>query len=624
MIARIHPFYCIGAVLCLSMHAQAANETDSAANALPELQVVETAKAPVTLLPLDVTTVTQQELTRSSEPNILPVLVNRVPGMFVTERGLAGYGVSGGAAGTVNIRGVGQGNKVLFMIDGQPQWAGIFGHALPDTYVTNDVDHVEVVSGPSSLLYGSGAMGGSVNIITRRAAAPGWHGAVSAAGGSYASQRYAARAGYRHDRWHAMGAASFESTNGNRDGMHYRLANQYVSAGYDISQHWDATASVMVTETKAHNPGSVYEPLEEMFTRMTRTTASLYIGNRYGRTDGGIRAYYNWGRHKIDDGHAPDVASRTYLFNSKDYNMGITVYQTVRPWQAARISAGIDFKHWGGEAWNAAKADGKVTHISDAHVNEIAGYAMMQQGLAHDLITLNAGARLEHSSQFGNQWVPQAGFIARPLRGGSAKFSFGRGFRSPNIRELYMYAPRNPELQPESMDNFEIELRQHLLDNRLTLAASVYYIKGRNMIQTVRSGGSPHNVNTGRFINKGFEAEASWRIDSRWTAEANYAYLHTNTFIIAAPRNKMFATVRYADGPWDISVESLTVWHLLTEGSVENYSLLNARVARRLALGDDSLTLWAKGENLTAARYQINYGFPMPRATVMVGFDFNF
>lgn len=121
MIARIHPFYCIGAVLCLSMHAQAANETDSAANALPELQVVETAKAPVTLLPLDVTTVTQQELTRSSEPNILPVLVNRVPGMFVTERGLAGYGVSGGAAGTVNIRGVGQGNKVLFMIDGQPQ-----------------------------------------------------------------------------------------------------------------------------------------------------------------------------------------------------------------------------------------------------------------------------------------------------------------------------------------------------------------------------------------------------------------------------------------------------------------------------------------------------------------------
>ncbi|MDO4319160.1 MAG: TonB-dependent receptor [Bacteroidales bacterium] len=610
--------------LASALSAQAAAPADSVSATLPELQVVETAKAPVTLLPLDVTTVSQQELARSSEPNILPVLVNRVPGMFVTERGMGGYGVSGGSAGTVNIRGVGQGNKVLFMIDGQPQWAGVFGHSLPDTYVTNDIERVEVVSGPSSLLYGSGAMGGSVNIITRRAVARGWHGAVSAAGGSYASQRYAARAGYRHERWHALAATSYESTKGNRDGMHYWLANQYLSAGYDISSHWEATASAMITETKAHNPGSIYEPLEEMFTRMTRTTASVYLGNRYGRTEGGIRAYYNWGRHKIDDGHAPDVASRTYLFNSKDYNMGVTAYQTVRPWQYGHLSAGIDFKHWGGRAWNSAKADGTVSPVSDAHVNEIAGYAMMQQGAVGNRLSLNAGVRLEHSSQFGNQWVPQAGFIARPVDGGSAKFSFGRGFRSPNIRELYMYAPRNPDLLPESMDNFEVELRQNLPDSRLTLAASLYYIKGRNMIQTVRTGGSPLNVNTGRFINKGFEAEASWHIDSRWTAEANYAYLHTNTFIVAAPRNKLFATLRYADGPWDVSVESLTIWHLPTEGSVENYSLLNARVAYSLPAGHDRLTLWAKGENLTAARYQINYGFPMPRATVMAGFDFNF
>ena len=97
------------------------------------------------------------------------MLQNRIPGIFVTERGLAGYGVSGGGAGAVSIRGVGGGNKVLFLIDGQPQWAGVFGHSLPDTYVTNDIQRVEVVSGPSSLLYGSGAMGGSVNLITRRA-----------------------------------------------------------------------------------------------------------------------------------------------------------------------------------------------------------------------------------------------------------------------------------------------------------------------------------------------------------------------------------------------------------------------------------------------------------------------
>ena len=85
----------------------------------------------------------------------------------MTQKGITGFGVSEGAAGTVNIRGVGSGNKVLMLFDGQPQWAGVFGHSLPDTYVASDVERVEVIRGPGSLLYGSNAMGGVVNIITR-------------------------------------------------------------------------------------------------------------------------------------------------------------------------------------------------------------------------------------------------------------------------------------------------------------------------------------------------------------------------------------------------------------------------------------------------------------------------
>lgn len=126
---------------------------------LPEAVVSAPAKiGNVELLPLNVSLIDSAVIERSSESSLLPILVNQVPGLFVTERGFAGYGVSGGSAGAVNIRGVGQGNKVLFMIDGQPQWAGVFGHSLPDTYVANGVERVEVVKGPSSLLYGSNAM----------------------------------------------------------------------------------------------------------------------------------------------------------------------------------------------------------------------------------------------------------------------------------------------------------------------------------------------------------------------------------------------------------------------------------------------------------------------------------
>ena len=117
----------------------ASTSTEPESKTLPEVLVTSPAKTRVELLPLNVTVVDDSVIRNSTESSLLPVLTDRVAGLFTSERGFAGYGVSGGAAGTVNIRGVGQGNKVLFMIDGQPQWASIFGHALPDTYVANGV-----------------------------------------------------------------------------------------------------------------------------------------------------------------------------------------------------------------------------------------------------------------------------------------------------------------------------------------------------------------------------------------------------------------------------------------------------------------------------------------------------
>lgn len=607
--------------------AAAAAETalPDTAKVLDEVVVIETAaKAPIPLLPLDVRIVGSKTIDESAETNLLPVLQTRVPGMFVTERGLAGYGVSGGAAGSVSIRGVGGGNKVLFLIDGQPQWAGVFGHSLPDTYVTGDVQRVEVVSGPSSLLYGSGAMGGSVNLITRRADRDGFSGSLRAMGGSYGTQKYGARAGYRHGGLRALAAASYESSDGNRDGMHYWLANQYANVSYEFSTHWEAGANVMLTETKANNPGSVYRDVPlGMWARQFRTTYSLFVKNRYDVTSGGVQAYYNWGKHDIDDGLNARNQPRPYLFHSKDFNMGITAYQTVKPWTGNDLSLGVDFKHWGGRAYNAAKSDGAETQIVDKHVNEIAGYAMMQQTLFSDILSLNAGVRLEHSSQFGNQWVPQAGFILRPIPSSRMKFSYGRGFRSPTIRELYMYAPRNPELQPEKMDNLEVELRQWLLGGRLEAGLSLYYIKGDNMIQTIMVDGAMKNVNTGKFINKGFELDATYAITPDWSLTANYAYLHTNTRIVGAPKNKLYGEVSYTPGHWQFSIDVMSIWGLNTEQTKEDYALLGARASYTFPL-KTPLTLFIKGDNLTATAYQINYGFPMPRATLLAGAEFRF
>ena len=595
--------------------------------ALPEIAVVSPAKTNPALLPLDVSRISAEEIEKSTETSLLPVLAAKVPGLFVSERGFAGYGISGGSAGAVNIRGVGQGNKVLFMIDGQPQWAGVFGHSLADSYVANGVERVEVVKGPSSLLYGSNAMGGSVNIITRRQREEGVSGRARAMFGSFTTQKFDLSAGMRKGRFVATVAGQLDRSNGYRDGSAFWLANEFVQLQYAPSRHWETGANLDMTQTRSDNPGTLHEPLENMWTKLFRGTASVYAKDDYGVASGGVQAFVNWGRNKVDDGNAPGTPPRDYLFNSTDYNMGVTLYQTLRMWHGNEISLGVDFQHWGGHNWNTGKDDASVRSSEfREHVNEISGYAMVQQGFLRDILSVNAGVRLQHGSSYGNVWVPQAGVIVRPGFGSEFKLSFSKGFRAPNLRELYLYPPHNPDLRPEYMFNYEVAYSQRLLEGRLKLGAALFFIDGKDMIQTVMIGGRPRNMNVGRFINKGFEIEGAFRVNRLWTVAAAYSFLHTDAPVMQAPKHKLDASVSYSPGRFDFTLEDQSIWDMYTGapgGRKESYTLLSFRAAYTLA-SRVPVTVFAKVDNIADRHYEVIYGCPMPGTTLTGGVELKF
>ena len=594
---------------------------------LNEVVVTAPLKTDPELIPLNVTQISSSQIEQSGESSLLPVLTAKVAGLFVTERGFAGYGVSGGSAGTVNIRGVGQGNKVLFMIDGQPQWAGVFGHSVADTYVANGIERIEVVKGPSSLLYGSNAMGGSINLITHTQREDGLTGRARAMFGSFSTQKFALSSGYKKGKFSATLSGQLDRSNGNRAGSAFWLANEFAQLKYAASRHWSLAGMLDMTQTHADNPGTLQDPLENMWTDVVRGTGGLYIKNNYEKCDGGIQGYINWGRNNVDDGNTPGTTPKDYIFHSTDYNMGVTAYESLYLWQANTLSAGIDFQHWGGHVWNTNKEDESIRTSEARHnVNEIAGYVMMQQGFFHDILNINGGVRLQHGSTYGNEWVPQAGFIVRPTGTAQIKGSFSKGFRAPNIRELYLYPPANPDLKPEYMLNYELSYRQHLLDYRLMLGAAIFYIDGRNMIQTVREDGRPRNVNTGKFRNKGFEVEAAYSILSNLQASASWSYLHTDSDNLYSPKNKLNAEVTYSPGDFSFTLEEMSIWSMQNgnpDGSKENYSLLNLRAAYTLK-GKAPVTLSVKIDNITDKHYQIIYGCPMPGTTLMGGVEFKF
>lgn len=600
---------------------------------LHEVVVTAPLKTNVDLIPLDVTTITSSEIEKSCESSLLPVLVSKVPGMFVTERGFEGYGVSTGSAGAVIIRGVGQGNnsanQVLFMIDGQPQWAGAFGHSLPDTYVANGVERVEVVKGPSSLLYGSNAMGGSINIITHTQKKDGLTGRGRAMFGSFCTQKFALSSGYRKGKFSATLAGQLDRSNGNRERSAFWLANEFAQLKYAVSNHWNVAGMVNLTQTHANNPGTIQKPLENMWTYMQRGTGGVYVKNIYDKCDGGIQAYINWGRHKIDDGNSPDKAPTTYLFNSTDYNMGVTLYESMYLWNDNILSAGIDLQHWGGHKWNEDKVDPSVkTSDESHHVNEIAGYAMMQQGFFNDILNVNAGVRLQHGSTYGNICIPQAGFIIKPGRSSQIKASFSKGFRAPTIRELYFYPPAaNPDLKPEYMYNYEIEYNQYFSNGNLMLGASIYYIDGKELIQTIMIDGKRKNINTGSFHNKGFEIQAAYNILSNLQTSASWAYLHTNNSkILYAPKNMLNVDLVYSPGNFSFTLEERSIWGMKNDNPDNkpvNFSLLNLRGSYTLGTSVP-VTLSVKLDNITNNHYEIIYGCPMPGTTIMGGVEFKF
>ena len=127
----------IALTVLLQVQAQEADTTGiNRSYAIGEVVVTGTRNATdIRHLSQTVSVVNRNRLEQAMQPSLLPVLTEQVPGLFTTSRGVMGYGVSNGAAGGISLRGLSGGNaRLMVLIDGHPQYAGIFGHPISDAY----------------------------------------------------------------------------------------------------------------------------------------------------------------------------------------------------------------------------------------------------------------------------------------------------------------------------------------------------------------------------------------------------------------------------------------------------------------------------------------------------------
>ena len=590
--------------------------------------VVTTSRVSVkrNLVPNSINIVDAVRLEASANSALLPSLGREVPGLFVTQKGVTGFGVSEGSAGLVNIRGIGQGNKVLLMMDGQPQFAGIFGHALPDLYVASDAERVEVVRGPGSLVYGSNATAGVINVISHRQLEDGFRFRGRLMYGSYNTQKYLFNSGFSNGKFSAFVSLNHDKTDGHRENSEFRITNGYLKASYRVNNIYKISTDFSVAKTYSQNPGRVDKPVFDNKMEILRGNGSLSLENESEKFSGALKAYYGFGDHHINDGYFQGGTPRDVRFESFDHNFGVMIYESFRGKRGTTITVGADYKNWGGSASNvpAESSSAPAVELVDKSVSEAAVYFVAQQELMK-VVALNAGLRYENNSVFGGELVPQAGASFNFFKGNTIKYIFSKGFRSPNIREMYMFPPQNPELLPERFFNNEISVMQSFLNGRMTAEAAIFLITGENLIQVAFIDGRPRNINSGRVNNRGFEIDLRGRISKQLELTTNYSFLRMKAPVLAAPESMFNATLHFTPGKFRFAagVQSIAGLYISTGASEikESYTLLNASASFSNKTKFFGYTLFIKGDNLTGAHYSINPGFPMPGATIFAGIN---
>ncbi len=589
--------------------------------------VVVTSTRHATVCPQSTSTLMRSDLEAMERPSALPTLSDMVPGLFATARGVAGYGVSDGAAGQITIRGLSSGNgQVLTLVDGHPQYQGLFGHSATDGLLALLCDRVEVTRGPASATLGTGAMGGAVNLVTRRMDTDGQRTDLSLGAGSYGTVQAQAANQVRHGKLSTALAAQFIRTDNHRPSMDFRQLGGLAKLAYEASPHWNTSAHLSLTNHAASYPGSTQSPLIDARQWVTRGEAQATVENHYPRTQGTLSAYHSFGRHKINDGHAPEDEPKDYLFHSHDALSGLSVQQTTTPARGTSLTASIDWQRIHGRAWNQnmqtqerTPTTGNTGHETE---NSLAAHLAASQDIGH-LVSLSAALRLDHHSQAGTEWVPQGAVTLRPAPDATLTASASKGFRQPSLRELYLWGAANPDLRPERTANAELAWRHSPQQAHLSYSATIFLIKGSNIIQTTTdpATGRPRNENTGHISNAGIELEADWQPNTHWRVQSNYSYLHQTRPTVSTPTHKAHLGASYATGLLTLRAGLTLVGRLYTQTPpddthTESFQLLSASATLRLG---KVLALWLTGENLLAQRYETLLGYPMPRATAMAG-----
>ncbi len=554
---------------------------------------------------------------RLSSHSALEMIDLNFPSAFVLENKVLGYGVGREGAGILNLRGIGgkPNTGVLVLLNGHPDFMGIFGHPLPDVYGNEDIERVEVLAGPSSTVFGDHALGGVVNLVTE----PQFNyvARLHSEIGSFGTQIFALSLQKKIRNNGLFLTIRKQKSDGHIDQTSFESLHVQGGWLHTFNASWKLRVQGRYVPYQFDDParGSVDNLDLGTYAKIKRGTAEISLQNHTKRFRGAFQLYTNLGHHEFFDG-----------FKSDDYSYGFSAYQFFQYSGQLALAAGLDVIYYGGKAKNdfAKLPNGKPVVNPEAHSLSSAGLYSVLFYTPLPQLNLKAGLRYQYNSLPLNQVSPFAGISYTAAEGWQLYANYQTGFRSPTLMELYLFPSANPDLKNEQVQSIEVGSSwsySSLGQARLTFFKN----KASDLIQALPV---PNPPPLERFVNGpqsdqwGVEALIKQQLFSNFWFQLAHSYLEPDLLTAYNPQQQLKYWFSFQKANYYLHVYGKYVQKLYAGNNKQlplpDYHVANVLVGLKLNRFD----VFARLLNVLDESYKTRPDLPAPGRQIRLGVSF--
>jgi len=405
---------------------------------------------------------------------VAPDLLSDVPGVEVMKTGNFGRA-------DVVIRGIGNnGRRLSFLVDGRPEKMSIYGCAVTHTFPLHNVKRIEVVKGPLSSLYGSGAMGGVVNILTRQ---PSTESKLAFEGdyGSFNTHNVTGSFEESFSKLNFLGTAQKNSSDGHLENSVSSTEAYQGNLVYNINEYWKVENYAKYVSAYKQNPAAVGDTSTPYgYQNYQRGAFDVSAYGEINNIDFRTKIYRTYGYHEFSDG-----------WESRDRTDGLNSSVRFSILKGNKTQGGVEFyKQYGN----------RISHGEGEWRRKVyEGFIHTQQKTS--FVNLSGGIRYTNIEESEGVFSYDGGIVLKyndtRIRG-----RIGKGFRLPSFSDLYLFPVSNPSLACEELWDYEVGLKQKL-SNIAELDISLYRMHTNNFIRFSPVSAQFENIDS--LLEKGLE-----------------------------------------------------------------------------------------------------------------------